>query len=148
MIENNYKSLAENEFLYMQASIQIARQLGNYNVLAAQCAQVCEKYLKAIISEKFIMNGEYKVLLQTHNLRNILAKIKEIYDVKITLREIKYVGDFYYDARYPGDNFMNVDEEAIEDCIEITKRVREACLAILDKEEDKILDLPSADEIK
>lgn len=148
MIENNYKSLAENEFLYMEASIQIAKQLGNYNVLATQCAQVCEKYLKAIISEKLIMNPENKVLLQTHNLRNILAKIKETYEVNITLREIKYVGDFYYDARYPGDNFMNVDEEAIEDCIEITKRVRKVCLTILNQQENKILDLPGVEEIQ
>ena len=148
MIENNYKSLAENEFLYMQASIQIAKQLGNYNVLATQCAEVCEKYLKAVISEKMIMNADNKILLQTHNLRNILSRIKEDYEVKITLREIKYVGDFYYDARYPGDNFMNVDEEAIEDCIEITNRVRKACLEILDQQENKILDLPDASEIK
>ena len=149
MIENSYKSLAENEYLYMKASIEIARQLKNYNVLATQCAQICEKYLKAIVSEKLIMDATNKELLQTHNLRSILSKIKEYYDLQISSREIKYVGDFYFDARYPGDNFTTVDEEAIEDCIEITQKVREECLKILEQSPiSPSLDLPPASDIK
>lgn len=148
MIENTYKSLAENEYLYMEASIEVAKRLGNYNILATQCAQICEKYLKAVISDKFIMDASNKALLQTHNLRSILVKIKEVYALSITPREIKYVGDFYFDARYPGENFMNVDEETIMDCIAITKKLREECLKVLDEVTIKTLDLPPASEIK
>lgn len=147
MIENSYKSLAENEYLYMKASIEIARKLGNYNILAAQCAQICEKYLKAIIAEKLIMDANNKELLQSHNLRSILSKIKEVYPMEVALREVKYVGDFYFDARYPGENFITVDEEAINDCIEITESVRRSSLKILNEEKDSVLDLPPASEI-
>ena len=148
MIENSYKSLAENEYLYMKASIEIARKLGNYNILAAQCAQICEKYLKAIIAEKLIMDANSKELLQSHNLRSILSKIKEKYPMEVTLRDVKYVGDFYFDARYPGENFITVDEEAINDCIEITESVRRDSLEILNEDKNATLDLPSASEIK
>lgn len=148
MIENSYRSLAENEYLYMKASIEVARRLGNYNILAAQCAQICEKYLKAIISEKLIMDANNKELLQSHNLRSILIKIKEVYPMEITLRDIKYVGDFYFDARYPGENFTAVDEEAINDCIEITENVRRASLKVLNNEEAATLDLPPASDIR
>lgn len=147
-IQNTYRSLAENEYLYMQASVEVARKLGNYNILATQCAQICEKYLKAIVSEKMIMNADNKVLLQTHNLRSILVKIKETYPIEVTQKEIKYVGDFYFDARYPGENFTMVDEETIEDCIEITEKLREECLKILDEENIKTLSLPPASEIE
>lgn len=148
MIENSYRSLAENEYLYMKASIEVARNLGNYNILAAQCAQICEKYLKAIIAEKLIMDAGNKELLQSHNLRSILSKIKEVYPIDVTLREVKYVGDFYFDARYPGENFTNVDEEAINDCIEITENVREASLKVLNEIQARTLDLPPASDIK
>lgn len=148
MINNSYRSLADNEYLYMKASIEVARKLGNYNILAAQCAQICEKYLKAIIVEKLIMDANNKELLQTHNLRSILSKIKEVYSIEITLREVKYVGDYYFDARYPGENFTTVDEEAISDCIEITEKVRSECLKILDEVQTKVLDLPPASDIR
>lgn len=148
MIENSYKSLAENEYLYMKASIEIAKKLGNYNVLATQCAQICEKYLKAVIADKLIMSASNKELLQTHNLRSILTKIKESYPMDISLREVKYVGDFYFDARYPGENFTTVDEEAINDCIEITEKLRECCLKVLCQEKNNELDLPPASDIK
>lgn len=148
MIENNYKSLAENEYSYMKASIEIARQLKNYNVLATQCAQICEKYLKAVVTDHLIMNSTHKTLLQTHNLRSLLATIKETYNLEITSREIKYVGDFYFDARYPGDNFITVDEESIEECIEITEKVRKECLKILNQPKSLDLNLPPASEIK
>ena len=148
MIENSYKSLAENEYLYMKASIEVAKKLGNYNILAAQCAQICEKYLKAIIAEKLIMDASNKELLQSHNLRSILSKVKETYPMEITLREVKYVGDFYFDARYPGENFITVDEEAINDCIEITENVRKASLKVLNEAQARTLDLPPASEIK
>lgn len=148
MIENSYKSLAENEYLYMKASIEVAKKLGNYNILAAQCAQICEKYLKAIIAEKLIMDASNKELLQSHNLRSILSKVKETYPMEITLREVKYVGDFFFDARDPGENFITVDEEAINDCIEITENVRKASLKVLNEAQARTLDLPPASEIK
>lgn len=148
MIENTYKSLAENEYLYMKASIEIAKQLKNYNVLATQCAQICEKYLKAVVSEKLLMTALPKALLQTHNLRSILTVIKESYDIDISSRDIKYVGDFYFDARYPGDNFTTVDEEAIEVCLQITDKVREECLSILNQTNPQQINLPSASEIQ
>lgn len=149
MIENSYKSLAENEYLYMKASIEVARKLKNYNVLAAQCAQICEKYLKAIVAEKLLMDANNKELLQTHNLRSILAKIKESYPMNITSREVKYVGDFYFDARYPGENFTAVDEEAIDECIEITEKLRDDCIKILSKTQNNDnLDLPPVSDIR
>ena len=148
MIENSYKSLAENEYLYMKASIEVAKKLGNYNILAAQCAQICERYLKAIIAEKLIMDASNKELLQSHNLRSILSKVKETYPMEITLREVKYVGDFFFDARDPGENFITVDEEAINDCIEITENVRKASLKVLNEAQARTLDLPPASEIK
>jgi len=132
----------------MKASIEVARKLANYNILATQCAQICEKYLKAIVSEKLIIDANNKELLQSHNLRSILSKVKQVYPIDMTLKEIKYVGDFYFDARYPGDNFTAVDEEAIRDCIEITEKLREECLKVLNIPQTKKLDLPSAADIQ
>ena len=66
----------------------------------------------------------------------------------VTLREVKYVGDFYFDARYPGENFTTVDEEAINDCIEITENVRKASLKVLNETQTRTLDLPPASDIQ
>ena len=49
--------------------------------------------------------------------------------------EIKWLGDFYFDARYPGDDFFCVDEDEAEKCIEIQECVREQTKQILSTSE-------------
>lgn len=46
-------------------------------------------------------------------------------------------GDFYFDARYPGDNFVAVSREDALECLEMTEQVEEAVVELLLQEEQK-----------
>ncbi|MEG0326808.1 MAG: HEPN domain-containing protein, partial [Cellulosilyticaceae bacterium] len=56
-------------------------------------------------------------------LRTIIAKILERFpDMKLSSKDCKWLGDFYFDARYPGDDFIRV---SLQDALEAIKIVEE-----------------------
>ena len=62
--------------------------------------------------------------MQSHNLRALYQEIKN-YDSAYMLDKYKLsmLKDFYFDARYPGDNFIEVDKETCNDCLDIMYEV-------------------------
>lgn len=130
---NTYKALAENDYLFLKASTEVCRQIGNYNNAAILCQQVCEKYLKAVIVELLQDDLEAKQYLGTHNLKSLLSQVnKSNTQINVKYRDIKFVSDFYFDAKYPGDSFTVVNEEMFNECLEITEDVRTQAINLLD----------------
>ena len=113
-MDNSYIGLAKNDYDYLQAT----RHLKHYNNIAVQCQQVCEKLLKAVI-ERTLPNANTE--LRTHNLKRMYDSIKTY--IRIPREHELYLGsfsDYYFDARYPGDDFVEVSEEDVNLCLEIT----------------------------
>lgn len=74
-------------------------------------------------------------LLRSHNLRTIFNKIMEKYpDWEVDNIEVKWLGDFYFDARYPGDDFISVNEDEAKKCLEILGKIRSKAYEILKDE--------------
>lgn len=121
---NAYLSLAENDYLFAKASMDAAVQLGNYNTSVGICAQAGEKYLKAVIELCFVEDGDAMSLLHSHNLRALLNKILTEYPMNVSSIECKWLGDFYFDARYPGDNFVVATKQDAEDCLVIVEKIK------------------------
>lgn len=123
---NSYYGMAENDYLYAKAGMDICRQLGNFNAIASGCSQAAEKYLKALAERCLVDDPEGISVLKTHNLRTIVNKIKqEIPSIELNSKDCKWLGDYYFDARYPGDNFVAVNEEDALECLRITEEIRE-----------------------
>lgn len=124
---NTYYWTANNDYLYAKAGLNIGKELGNYNNIVALCAQAAEKFLKAVIEYYFAGEVQYLDCLRTHNLKLIHNVIKtKFLDIPVNAKELKWLGDYYFEARYPGDNFILVSDEndAIE-CIKIVETIRE-----------------------
>lgn len=132
---NTYRDIAENEYRYLLTVKDISLQQGYFNPLVVQCSQICEKYLKAVVETlKKVNTEDFNDLLKTHNLRKIVTVIKsEIPDFGVNYKDAKYVGDFYFDASYPGENYTIVDKETIIECLGITEDIRRECLSILNR---------------
>ena len=58
-------------------------------------------------------------LLHTHNLRLLGNLINETYDLQLNLSDLAYLKDFYFEARYPGDDFVVVSKEERDKCVSI-----------------------------
>lgn len=121
---NSYYGTGFNDYLYAKNSINIAEEIGNYNGVAYMASQSAEKLLKAVI-ERYLIDDEDGIrLLKSHNLRSLIEKIKtEFPDCPLDSKDYKWLGDFYYDARYPGDNFTVVGKESGVECIRLLDKL-------------------------
>lgn len=134
---NSYLGIAENDFLFARNGMDLCRELGNYNSVTSGCAQSAEKFLKAVVDISFPEDADAIRLLKSHNLRSILNKIKEHYMTELSSKDCKWLGDFYYDARYPGDNFIvSMEEDAVE-ALRIVGEIRQEALRLVALERSK-----------
>lgn len=111
------------------------KEIGNFNGVAALCAQSGEKYLKAVIEKCFVDDGDVMDLLHSHNLRSLYNIIITKFNMNVSSKDCKWLGDFYFDARYPGDNFVTVNEEDAQECLRIVELLETDVRAIITEEE-------------
>lgn len=134
-MKNSYFEIGYDDYLFAKDTLPICKRIKNYNSVVGILAQAAEKLLKEVIEVKFVDDSSCISILKTHNLRAVVNKIKERYpECELDSYECKWLGDFYFDARYPGDNFVEVNEEDAHRAIEITEKVIRIVKNILDRE--------------
>lgn len=117
MIGNTYLDIAENDLQYLESLLQIKSTF--YNQLAVQCQQVAEKFLKGYL-DKTCVEEDVSDLLRKHNMKKIASKLNEMNpELNLDTIGLAYLTDFYYDARYPGDDFYTVTKDDFEKCLAI-----------------------------
>ncbi len=117
-LENNYFSIGFNDFRYL-LKYDKNDEL-SYNRVASESQQVIEKILKGLIENcDRIPITDKERLLKTHNLRKLGETVNFQYHAGLNLSDLAYVKDFYYEARYPGDEFVEVDKFTRDKCIDI-----------------------------
>lgn len=115
MIANTYYDIAINDLIYLQNSLSYP----GYNQITVQIQQICEKLLKSV-AEIICVPEDAMDALRTHNLRKINSVIlKNGLDLHLDPKDLAYLKDFYFDAKYPGENFVVVSREECEECLEI-----------------------------
>ncbi len=130
--KNSYYSIGYDDYLFAKDSLPLCDRSNNYNSVVAILAQSAEKFLKEIIEQKFVDDSSCIAILKTHNLRVIINKIKERYpEASLNSMECKWLGDFYFDARYPGDNYVVVSKEDAYTALEIATNILETVNEIL-----------------
>ena len=134
---NSFYGLAKNDYLYAKAGLEVCKSLGSYNPIVSNWAQAGEKFLKAIIEVTFVDDADCIQLLHSHNLRALYNKIKTKYTLSVNSRDCKWLGDFYFDAGYPGDNFIVASKEDAEECLELVEKLMNDCKRILEEENSK-----------
>lgn len=134
---NSYYGMSENDYSFAKNSLATCESLGNYNVIASLCAQAEENFLKAMVEVAFDNDSESIQLLHSHNLRAIYNEVIQKYDLLVTSRDCKWLGDFYFDARYPGDNFVIVNRNDAEECLNIVEQLMQDCKKIISTETKK-----------
>ncbi len=117
MIKNTYLDIAENDLQYLESLLKIKSTF--YNQLAVQCQQVAEKFLKGYL-DKILVEEDVSELLRKHNMKKIASRLNEIEpELDLDTIGLAYLTDFYYDARYPGDDFYTVTEEDFKKCLSV-----------------------------
>lgn len=121
-VENNYYSIACDDLRCMQFMIDG----GFYNQLSVNAQQVAEKMLKSVMEVTVPLDNHTEKIMHGHNLRLIYDQIREhLPDFKLNRYELSALKDYYYDSKYPGDNFVNVTLEECNDNLRIAYDVVE-----------------------
>ena len=108
MIKNDYYSIACNDYRFLLRILDC----GFYNQMAVECQQICEKALKSIL---VCVNPNAKSVINSNNLKQIYSAINEEKDeINLDIAKLALLKDYYFDARYPGDNFTNVSKNEFE----------------------------------
>ena len=117
MIKNTYLAIAENDLAYLEE----VRKTGStfYNQLSVQCQQVAEKFLKGYL-DNLLLEEDVSDLLRKHNMKKIAVKLNDLYpELGLDTVGLAHLTDFYFDARYPGDDFYTVTKEEFDKCLSI-----------------------------
>lgn len=131
-MKNSYYSIGHDDYLFAKDSLPLCDRTNNYNSVTAILSQAAEKLLKEVIERKFIDDSSCITILRTHNLRVLVNKILERFpESNLNSMECKWLGDFYFDARYPGDNYISVSKEDAYLALEITERILASVNVIL-----------------
>lgn len=111
---NSYKDLA----LYDIASAKANYAYALWNKVGRECQQACEKYLKHFLQERHLLG---KDLERTHNLKKLFMAVPE-YDAGL-YKDLSVVGDYYYEVNYPGDNFIQLDQNMADEAMAVTREL-------------------------
>lgn len=119
----NYLKTAENDYQYFKFDYE-HNHFGNPFCYCAQ--NICERYLKFVVDE-YCDNEKAITVLKTHNLRKLISFIKqELPDFKCDWKSVMQADGFYFNARYPGEDYLEVTAEDCEECWEAVTSVRES----------------------
>lgn len=113
MSNNDYYAIAYNDLRYLQLT------LGTdfYNPIAVAAQQIVEKMLKSIAERVCIGNEK---LMCSHNLRALYLEIHSVCPQFVLDKgALSMLKDFYFDAKYPGANYVDVDWESCAECIDV-----------------------------
>lgn len=126
----NYYDIADNDYKYFRQYKTMINPDYN-NPLAIQAQQIVEKLLKHVI-ECYCQEENPKEILRSHKLQSIYMVIHRIYpQFKLKRDDLLFLSSFYYDARYPGVDFVKVDENDAIRCIQIVEEVKETVDAFI-----------------
>lgn len=122
MYTNNYYTIARNDYLFLQS----IKDSNFYNKIAVEAQQVAEKYLKHIVDCFCFEHPAAERTLKTHNLVN-LYRIIEDCAIALDLDEgsLSILKDYYFNAKYPGDEFIVVTKDRAEKCVLMVEEIRE-----------------------
>lgn len=112
---SNYFDIASNEYKFLKAT-PVATEYNN--ILSVLCQQVCEKLLKHVVETSYT---DAQSQLRTHNLKRLYDCVsREITLSRESELYLSTLSDYYFDARYPGDDFVNVPDKELVTIMAVT----------------------------
>lgn len=124
---NSYYDIAYLNYLSAKATLESGKAIGIYNDCVSLAAQAVEKFFKAVIEYYFSEDMACVSLMKSHNSKSLYRKIITKFDnCPVSARDIGWVSDFYYEVRYPGDDYIYVtDVKEAEECIMLVEQIME-----------------------
>lgn len=120
-MEKSYYEIALSNLEFLEASLCDT----HYNDLSIMAEQIAEKMLKSVLILEVV---DATSTLLSNNLRVVYTKIQDAgIDLGIDRRDLIHLKDVYFEARYPGENYIDVNQS---DCAEYIKTMYDIIQAV------------------
>lgn len=133
---DTYLSFAENDYQFFADAYKLGLR---GSAMAAEGQNICERYLKHIVSVYVVPDSEREKrekenVLKTHSLAKLIHYIKE--DMKLSIPKeaedsMYRIDGFYFTTRYPGDNSFHPGEQDVEAAMEAVEQAREYTYSVI-----------------
>ena len=125
----DYFEIAKRSYDMLERNLATCEDFEWYNTFAADCQQGIEKFMKAGI-ETFSGEGIDEHIFKSHKLGRMAEIINSHFEDLIDVRTAAWIEDFYFDARYPGDDFVVVSKDTALELFEATKNISEKLIEV------------------
>ena len=121
MSNMSYFDIAMKSYANIDKQFKLAEEMNWYNLFAAECAQIIEKMIKGILSLSVLPEDTSTHIFDVHSLPTLTRTLHAIYPNTINAQNAAWLSDYYFDTKYPGDNFVEVSKYDAEQILSITK---------------------------
>lgn len=133
MAMNTYLDFAENDYNYFMDSYKRGIVA---NAMAADAQEICEKYMKHMLDQYYDPDSpeaeaEYTATMKTHNLVKLVRFFETNTGFRFeseTKRALREINGYYFTARYPGDESVEIQQEDLDICANAVNRCRKEIL--------------------
>lgn len=116
-----------------RANIALASE--SYEMAGQYCQQCLEKIFKEYIQENSI-GEDLSGVLKSHNLRK-LANQASIESIKPYSAILAKISGYYYETRYPGVDYCELDQEDAVEAVQTTKEIVNIIDSLMKPKEDE-----------
>ena len=139
----SYLDFAENDYKYFMTSYEHGSVA---NAMAADSKEICEKYMKHVIDKYFKPETEeeqteYDIHMRTHNLNKLMRFLDQRMGLNFdrgVKAEMQIINGYYFTARYPGDESIEVTKEDLDVCADAVEHCRESILKMIQEIENEL----------
>ena len=120
-----YYDTAYNDFKYLQSTKSVIPTIGSYNPIAVTAQNIAERFLKHVI-QIYLLDRDYTSVLRSHKLITLYQAIHEVYpDFQLDKNMLRVLTDYYFDAQYPGADYITVSQQEALEAVEIVEAVKD-----------------------
>lgn len=108
----SYYSVAKDDLLYLDHSMNTIDSAPVFNNILIQEQQVCEKMLKELVL-RFVFSDDAEAVLKSHKLITLLNAIQSFtaWDLGLNKSDLRFLSDFYFDGRHPSIDYLSATKE-------------------------------------
>lgn len=129
-VELTYYDIAMRTYHSLDTFFDAADKSDWYNPFATECQQVVEKLLKDLLTQILPLSSKLESLLHSHDLGTLARAVNGMYPNTLRIQDCAWLTDYYFDTRYPGDNFFVVTRYDALEVKKVTDTLVESILSV------------------
>lgn len=119
-----YIDFANKDFKAMETMYTYTEE---YDVIVTNCQQYIEKALKHLYEIRL------HELSKSHKLVTLVKRLN-ISEILIYENELRIIQDYYFDKRYPSEDYIETTKEECDNAVAVTRKLKDIIEAEIAKE--------------